>query len=103
MHIPISFGKIDNSIHHQLHTYNFAKITKDFFQMAFIDIPAEFFYVQNKRLSYRRRLPWGRRSSLRLGRGRKRRRSTSPSWFTRTFASLRRRTTATALGTAGGR
>jgi hypothetical protein len=33
------------------------KHTKDFFQMAFIDIPAEFFYVQNKRLSYRRRFP----------------------------------------------
>lgn len=64
MHISISFWKINSSIHHQLHTYNLTKITENFFQMAFIDIPAEFLNVENKRLTYRRRFPWGRRRSL---------------------------------------
>lgn len=69
--------------------YNFTKITEDFFQMAFIDIPAEGVDVKNKRLTNRRNFPWGWRSLFRLWwRG-----PTTFSHPRRTF-SLGRRTTA---------
>lgn len=57
LHISISLGQLNTSIHCQFHIYYITKVTENFLQMTLIHISGQVCYMNNYRLRGCRRFP----------------------------------------------